>query len=432
MSKLGIINYFNEMFLGKEELTKKQEMDRSNLLSILNIFGLRGLFDLKFQQAKFEIKATGGSEYQISLVFPDDTRRILGISGKQLLVCNTSSLSINQVLSTRPTYYLYLEPTTNSIEEGTITISNDGTVIGLGTKFTNLLRGGRRQSRIKVGSDIFTVSHVENDTLLYLQGVNFPAMFNETFEVLPTLSPFAGENDNVLYRYDSCQLGISESPLDEVSKFQIAKFAFADILLTGKISFSQITLLQGLLYEKSVGQAQLQEGSVGQAQLKEGSVGQAQLQNKSVGQAQLKEGSVGQAQLQEGSVGQAQLQEGSVGQAQLQDPFKPKIISNTPRTITVDSEIETRITLRAICILQEGYWLIKNLSIDGKVNAGYPGILKLETKNLSDGFPFDFYVTIDFTDHPTTFFIDDKNYGTYSSKRSLHLAKSDNGSYIII
>ena len=258
MSKLGIVNYFDEMFLGKEELTRKQEMDRSTFLSILNIFGIRGLFDLNFYGGSLTFQKMPDKSYRLSLVFPDDTRRILGIVGKQLMVCNSSVLSIDTTLTPSSTYYLYLQPTIDITEQGTITISSNGTVVGSNTKFTNLLRGGKRQSRIKVGSYTFTVGHVENDSLLYLQGSNFPTMSNETFYILPTYSPFAEENDNILYEYDSCQLGISESPLDEVTKFQIAQFSFADIFLTKNLKISQKTLLEGLLYEKSVGQAQLQ------------------------------------------------------------------------------------------------------------------------------------------------------------------------------
>ena len=269
----GIINYFNEMFLGKEELSKKQEMEREAFLSVLNIFGQKGLFDLRSQGAQLEVgyDATTGV-CNLKFRFPDSLVRVLGLSrGKTPLVYDSelSCTFSNSRPEETPKIYVCLASTPVSDELGTITISRDGTVIGTNTNFTKYLRGGRRQSRIKVNNKyIFTVSSVEGDSLLYLQGKDFPALSNAKFKVLPTLSPFSEENNQSIYTYDRCSLTVRTGTPNETELFQIAEFNWSDIvsgLIQGSSSdwFSQKTLMGNFLLPDSVGSEELKPESVG-------------------------------------------------------------------------------------------------------------------------------------------------------------------------
>ena len=273
MSNSGTVNYFNEMFLGKEELSKKQEMERSAFLGILNIFGQHGLFDLKSQGAQLElVYDPQTATCNINLKFQNSAMRILGFANGRHPLVASSMLSTKIVKSSRPDaddkFYVCLITTKSTTEDGTVTVSEDGTVIGTGTSFTKILRGGKRQSRVNIGTYIFSVSHVENDTLLYLQGSDFPELFDMKFSILPTLSPFSEENNNSIYEYDSCSLTtLAGAAPNEVNVFQIAEFNWSDIesgLIQGSSSdwFSQKTFMGNFLLPDSVGSEELKPDSV--------------------------------------------------------------------------------------------------------------------------------------------------------------------------
>ena len=278
MSNSGTVNYFNEMFLGKEELSKKQEMERSAFLGILNIFGQHGLFDLKSQGAQLElVYDPQTATCNINLKFQNSTMKVLGFAEGRYPLVASSMLSTKIVKSSRPDaddkFYVCLTTTQLFTEDGTVTVSEDGTVIGTGTSFTKILRGGKRQSRVKIGTYIFSVSHVENDTLLYLQGSDFPELFDMKFSILPTLSPFSEENNNPIYEYDSCILTTRTGAVpNEVNVFQIAEFNWSDVvsgLIQGSSSdwFSQKTFMGNFLLPESVGSEELKPESVGPLKL---------------------------------------------------------------------------------------------------------------------------------------------------------------------
>ena len=273
----GTVNYLNGMFLGKEELTKNQEMQRSMLLGILNIFGHKGLFDLKATGTQLRIVYDDLSQsITAQLIFPNTRTRVLGISEQGFpLVCEGSMLSISTSIA-RPDetskIYICLSSTPFTKEKGMVTVSRDGTVIGTDTEFTKFLRGGKRKSRIKIGNQTFTVSSIESDTLLYLQGDNFPSLSNYPWIILPTLDPFSEEDNQALYTYDECSLVIKFEAPSERDIFQIAEINYSDIV-SGVIQgissswFSQKTFLFNSLLPDSVGSEELKPDSVGSEEL---------------------------------------------------------------------------------------------------------------------------------------------------------------------
>lgn len=273
----GTVNYLNGMFLGKEELTKNQEMQRSILLGILNIFGHKGLFDLKTTGTQLRIVYDDSSKgITAQLIFPNTRTRVLGISEQGYpLVCEGSMLSTSAYI-TRPNeiskIYICLSSTPLTSEKGKVTISKDGTVTGTDTEFTKSLRGGKRKSRIKIGAQIFTVSSIESDTLLHLQGDNFPSLSKYSWAILPTLDPFSEESDQGLYTYDRCSLVIRFEAPSERDIFQIAEINYSDIVSgvvqgTSSSWFSQKTFLFNSLLPDSVGSEELKPDSVGSEEL---------------------------------------------------------------------------------------------------------------------------------------------------------------------
>lgn len=118
--------------------------------------------------------------------------------------------------------WIILSRATSHLEEGTVNITADGSLIGVGTKFTEILRGQPNfPTKIKLASsnntEEYEVVSVISDTNAVLSG-NFTVENNLKYSVIGTFTPgFQALSENKeIYEYDSYNLSIVDS-LDKPS-----------------------------------------------------------------------------------------------------------------------------------------------------------------------------------------------------------------------
>lgn len=131
----------------------------------------------------------------------------------------TDQVDISTIPTDSSTYYVILSYTQTSLEAGTVSIATDGTVTGVGTAFTDLLRGlpdfpvKLRFPNAVSNTDEYLVSNVVNDTTCILNGTGFVAENDLEFEVLGTFTPGVSipDNEKNIYLLDSWQIAVSAS-----------------------------------------------------------------------------------------------------------------------------------------------------------------------------------------------------------------------------
>lgn len=110
-------------------------------------------------------------------------------------------------------YWIKIGHTYTHLEEGTCSITINGTVTGNGTKFTEVLRGVSSKVPVKVmftsanNTGIYDVVNVVDDLNIIIQGDAFVAESGVTYRVLgstPLGETVTSEQQTGLYSYDSC------------------------------------------------------------------------------------------------------------------------------------------------------------------------------------------------------------------------------------
>lgn len=110
-------------------------------------------------------------------------------------------------------YWLKIGHTYSKLEEGTISISSQGVVTGVGTKFTEVLRGQSTEVPVKIklvstnNIAIYEIVDVVDDLNLVLQGESFVAENGISYYVIgstPLGVTITTEQQEGLYDYDSC------------------------------------------------------------------------------------------------------------------------------------------------------------------------------------------------------------------------------------
>lgn len=110
-------------------------------------------------------------------------------------------------------YWIKIGHTYTHLEEGTCSITINGTVTGNGTKFTEVLRGVSSKVPVKVmftstnNTGIYDVVNVVDDLNIIIQGDSFIAESGITYRVIgstPLGETVTSEQQNGLYSYDSC------------------------------------------------------------------------------------------------------------------------------------------------------------------------------------------------------------------------------------
>jgi hypothetical protein len=133
-------------------------------------------------------------------------------------------------------YWMKISYLESPLEQGTISISSNGTITGVGTEFTKIFRGGKYTfSKIKLESSLNTLEYqvveVIDDTNMLISGASFDAESNIKFSVVGTFTPDAvpTANEKFPFRYDSCTLEFIEevtlntAPSKSTNEYYIAR-----------------------------------------------------------------------------------------------------------------------------------------------------------------------------------------------------------------
>lgn len=164
------------------------------------------------------------------VAFDPNLNRILLLEDKELEIPNTGN---NQWI------LISYAPTNN--EEGTVSISAQGALSGVGTKFTSVLRGQPNfPTKVKFDSskntEEYEVVDVTSDTVATLVG-SFAAEQGLKYQVVGTFTPGfqPDDEDKAIYEYDSCRIDIVESedrPELAEGQYIIAKVSYVNDVIS--------------------------------------------------------------------------------------------------------------------------------------------------------------------------------------------------------
>lgn len=177
------------------------------------------------------------------IAFDHNLNRIYLENDKELSIPDTG---VNQ--------WIVISYASTNNEEGTVNVSAQGALNGVGTKFTSVLRGQPNfPTKIRFNSNVNTgeyeVVDITSDTMATIVG-SFIAEQNLKYQVIGTFTPGFQPNDKdkTIYEYDSCNINIVESeyrPVLEEGKYVIAKISYVN----GAISVSDERIRNLFNYE---------------------------------------------------------------------------------------------------------------------------------------------------------------------------------------
>lgn len=188
----------------------------------------------------FKVTAKTGSSNVIvinpGIAFDSQLRAIRLDDSLELSIDNTGSI-----------YWVVLEYESTNYERGTINITSDGTIQGIGTSFTEVLRGQPNfPTKVRFNSSLNTeeyeVVSVVNDTSAVISG-SLIAENNLKYAVIGTFTPgFETTDDNKnIYELDSCKISIVASadvPSLDNNQYLLASIEFSGngMIITDKRS----------------------------------------------------------------------------------------------------------------------------------------------------------------------------------------------------
>lgn len=224
----GEINFASDLFLGKVELQKFQELNKDFSTDLLKtLVGNFGLVKPRKNNqgiGVMEIVAGSGSG-ALTLkkgALIDSSFRIILVESDQVDTATVPDDGVD--------YYVKIKYAEETYEEGTISIDASGNVTGTNTKFTELLRGGAdAPSVVEIDSSNNTgdyqVVTVTNDTTMVLQGTGFTAESGKRFRVRGTFSPgvVPSASEKNPFRYVSYQLTIEAGTSLDAGEHLLAK-----------------------------------------------------------------------------------------------------------------------------------------------------------------------------------------------------------------
>lgn len=240
MNRSGFFDYRNEIFLGREELNRQQELYRNSLISIMGRFGSKGLFNLKNEGLQLSYTTDNSTGEVVFKLEKSNltSEKLIGFDGESPIYFSETKEARSKI-STNTTVYLGIRRSTNSYEKGLVSLSSNGFLRGVGTEFTKLFRNrqSKRVSRLKIEDQVYEVDRVLDDTSLYLLGSSFKSVSGAKYIVLPTVSPFASDDVDPIYTFETCELIVSLEKFDEKKTFQIAILSLQSA--SGSIEFKQ-------------------------------------------------------------------------------------------------------------------------------------------------------------------------------------------------
>lgn len=136
-------------------------------------------------------------------------------------------------------HYICIRYAESHLEKGVVNIYQNGSLFGIGTKFTDVLRGQPNfPTKVKFESDLnvyeYEVVDVVNDENALLSG-NFVPENNLKYSVIGTFTPGAiiSEEKSKIYSYDSCEIFIVDGdtlsvPTIGSDEYFIAKITYSN------------------------------------------------------------------------------------------------------------------------------------------------------------------------------------------------------------
>lgn len=144
-----------------------------------------------------------------------------------------NSLTVIPVANNNINNWVKISYSTSKIEMGTVNVTNNGTVVGVGTSFTKIFRGQPNYpTKIKLVSSVNTgeyeIVKVVDDTNMFISG-DLQTENDLQFSVIGCFAPGfqASPNNREIYEYDSCTITLVNSAAEPViirdSEFLLAR-----------------------------------------------------------------------------------------------------------------------------------------------------------------------------------------------------------------
>lgn len=222
--------YSNQLFLGKQELdrTWKFIVDdgyRRHLLQNTYSFGIvREVSDTSFDAFKIQ-SGTNPSTIKVP-------RNSYAINADGLVIYKAIQDNI-AIPNDSAWYWIRVSHEFTALEQGTVSVDGSGNLTGVGTKFTEVLRGQpNNPARIKFnGASLnileYEVVEVINDTNAVLSGV-FQVESNLQYAVFGTFTPGVTPStpEQYPFQYDSCQFDIIAETVSNTPPATVADYDF--------------------------------------------------------------------------------------------------------------------------------------------------------------------------------------------------------------
>lgn len=183
------------LYLGKAELKRFGSLINTANEVVSNLQKQAGIirnYDGSLAQTSF-IVSQGSSATKITI---SSGGAVAFISGNIKPMFLAAKVDIADILPDSNDYYIKIQSVDSVLEEGTCSVSVSGQLTGVGTKFTEVLRGQPDfPSRIEfvksglVNTGEFEVVSVTDDVTVQLSGGSFVAEIDLTYKVIGTFTP---------------------------------------------------------------------------------------------------------------------------------------------------------------------------------------------------------------------------------------------------
>ena len=223
----------DNLFLGTQELNRfkkfiEQDSIRQQLLLHTKTFGIvKGFYNLDGQYVEPRSSLSVINRGKDIFLTPG-----LAINSKGEVITLKQDLKLN-IPNTGLKYYVFISYEFTHIESGTVSVTEDGSIVGTDTEFLNILRG-RPDFPVKIKFTNSTNGNVfEYEVLSVVDNYNakifgdFNAEDNLKYQVVGTFTPgfFPSLDNKYIYKYDSVKIRISsdKDTLDKDNEFLIAE-----------------------------------------------------------------------------------------------------------------------------------------------------------------------------------------------------------------
>tara|TARA_R110000744_G_scaffold114523_2_gene214235 strand:- start:13549 stop:15933 length:2385 start_codon:yes stop_codon:yes gene_type:complete len=205
------------LFLGNPELTKLQRFlgaKAQDFIKARTYFPgiVRSIADTSLGNFSTSVSTTTGSIALNSVT----SNTAIDVDGNIITLPSNANIVIP---STGAYYWVSISYQTSTEEVGTISVSADGKVTGIGTKFTEALRGVPNHSSViritgSLNAEDYHIVRVIDDENAILSGTGFTVEATMKYSVVGTFTPgiTAPETSKLIFEYDNCEVAFTVEP----------------------------------------------------------------------------------------------------------------------------------------------------------------------------------------------------------------------------